>query len=229
MSNLWKPAALAAYCNQGRSGSSLVDSGMRYADATLQKPGSWSQIAGHRDRWALELDGTQYGSVANASLGWTSNLTITAWVYVPSLGLARNVCGSRGSGGFNFEINPNGVRFIGYSTGTTVRSIAYDGDSWHHVAARCTATTTTIFWNGLQVGAVSGFGLVALSSETMRIGAGSGSGDTVTSPFVGKIADMIFWPGNLADDDIAWLANPANNPVQVPAVNRGFPMSRLVN
>lgn len=241
MSNLWKPAALAAYCNQGRSGSSLADSGPNGRTATLQSTGSWSQIAGHKDRWAIDVGGTQYATVPTTGTGLTygSTLTITAWIAPASYASTLNLCGNRGSsGGFVFQIRTTGIHFQSFGSAARETSLpsGLQPNEWHHVAVRCVASPIEIslFWDGVlkQSWTSGSIGLnPALGTSAPMHLWSVDSGTTVITPgtpFSGQGADLCFW-NYLADADIAWLANPANNVAHVPTGNRGFPLSRLVN
>lgn len=229
MSNLWKPAALAAYCNQGRSGSSLVDSGPNGRTATLQSAGSWSQIAGHKDRWGLGLDGVQYAT-APTTLGnfsYSPTLAITAWIAPASYAGNNNICGNRGAtGGFLFRLTPTTISFIPFGNASREASLpsGLQPNEWHHVAVRCVASPIEIsfFWDGvLRQSYTSGnIGLIpALGTASPMHLWNVDTGTTVITPgapFSGQGADLCFW-NYLANDDIAWLANPANNVVQLPS------------
>lgn len=232
MINLWKPAALAAYCNQGRNGSTLLDSGMLGRNATLTKSGTWSQVVNHKDRWAIDLDGEQYGSVPSVGFGYTANLTVTAWVCPSVYGTMLGVCGHRpGTGGFYVQLAGSQLQATTYAVGNTIRTVGtYSPNTWHHIAVRFTAASTTIFWDGAIVGTPSTFGLIPLShaSSPIRIWAIEGTTGVVIRPFLGMGADLCLWPGNLTDSEIKWLATPGNNVLNLPVAS-GFPLSRLVN
>lgn len=229
MNNLWKPAALAAYCNQGRSGSSLVDSGILGRTASLAQIGSWSQITGHKDRWAIDLDGAQYGSILRSELGITTTLTVTAWICPDVYSRVSYICGNRTTGGgFVIELNQNGVRTVGYWTANVSRSVSWQPHVWQHLAVRFTPSTTTFFWNGSQLGSVANTSISVGEDAPFRLWAGEFAAGTAGVPFIGKGADLCFWPVVLTDAEIKWLANPNNN-VLLPSGSRGFPMSRLVN
>src|SRR5690606_36214097 len=118
-------------------------------------------------------------------------------------------------------------RMIGYGTAVVSRAVPVVANQWQHMAVRLTSSSVEVFWNGLLVGSAS-TGMSPSSVGSMRVWAGEGSTGTVARPFLGKGADLCFW-NYLADADIAWLANPANNILQVPTGQHGFPLSRLVN
>ncbi len=236
MIDLWKPAAVVAYCNQVRSGSTLSDSGPFGLHVPLTEPRTWSQIAEHNNRWAVECDLTVTGgSIPFAPANYADGFMLTAWICPDQIKDAP-FCGVRTAGntGFMVRTTANGVlNVVRYGTGSGQISTpgVFVAGQWAHIAVSMAPTSMKLYINGAQRGPASAAALPIQGVSTIGIlglqNYYQGADGTVGGGLIGKLADLCIWPRLLSDAEISWLSRTRNNILANQAP--GLPLSRMVN
>ena len=224
MIDLWKPAVIAAYCNRGRSGTTLKDSGPIGTDLALQSSGSWSQINGHNDRWSLDMNGDPIGAaIPFRPSEYPKGMSITAWIYLDG-SQTRTICGIRSSANRGFLLRAetnNRLQVVKYGTAdqqTPDNSLM--PNVWNHIAFTISATNPLLWINGVTRGPTITESVIFTGVASLGIWGVQNFWDAsgaVGSSIIGSGADLCVWPKVLSSDEIAWLANPANNIIQLPS------------
>jgi hypothetical protein len=207
VSNWTPPAGLvAAYTFEAGSGTIVADASGNGRTGTMSGGVSWAP--GGKFGQALSFNGTSgLVSIADAaSLDFTSNMTIEAWVW-PT---ARSnwdtvVMKGFGSSGRAYALYagdgtglPAGTIRAGSSERSAVGSSVMPLNTWSHVAMTFGGGSLRIYVNGVQVGGVAGNGNIRTSNDPVTIGGSSAWGRW----FAGLIDEVRIYNRALSQSEI---------------------------
>ncbi len=150
--------------------------------------------------YSLYCDGTgDWLRVADSS-DWdfgTGDFTVEAWIYPTDSSIHRSFLGSGNWGGPNYDwlfdhtnTSPPTIRwhlYNGSSSRSTSDATTIALDTWTHMAACRSGSTTTVYINGVAHGTLSGSENVT-SNGDLYIGARGGNGE----PWLGYIDEVRF-------------------------------------
>jgi hypothetical protein len=128
---------------------------------------------------------------SNASLRPTSAMTLAAWVWVRSTSSTQIILSNENANasGFSLGIDNTGKPFFRTSQAgaatTLTSSTAISAETWTHIAVRFSATTATIYINGVAAGTSSSINAAVTATLSFRIGRGG----SMTNVISGMIAD----------------------------------------
>jgi hypothetical protein len=152
---------------------------------------------------ALSFDGVNYNQIAhNDTLNITGNVTLEAWIFLPTTGAGRRtiIAKDNGAGGANSTYHiavgddaDNKWVFMhtsGSTTNTIVSTGAIEINTWTHVCAVKNGTNVTLYQNGIFNSSGTLAGATAVShTQPVRIGDRS----ALDAKFVGLMHDVRIW------------------------------------
>jgi hypothetical protein len=196
-------AGLVAYFRLGEAAGSTVacpsvgsSTGSYVKGVSLGQPGA---LAGDPDTSAAFDGSSGYVSVpASSSLNVGDHFTIEAWVKRATLS-GYPVIASKQNGAWVLEFNPQNQLVLRRSTvGDVATSTATVADkSWHYVAATKNGSTTRLYIDGAEVGAVVSNQTMADNSQPLVIGQ-----SISTSFFSGNIDELALYNTPLTTSQI---------------------------
>lgn len=129
---------------------------------------------------------------SNASLRPTSAMTLAAWVWTRSTAAAQIILSNENANasGFTLGIDNTGKPFFRTSQAAASQTLASSGtvstETWTHIAVRFSATTATIYINGVAAGTSAAITAATTATLSFRIGRGG----SMANVFNGMIADV---------------------------------------
>jgi hypothetical protein len=193
---------VAAYSFDAQTGPTVTDDAGRSLTGTISGA-AWT--ASGRFGGALQFDGVDdWMTVADSSwLDVGREITLEAWVYPTAAGGSRNVLIKEAAESYTYALYADGL--IGPSAGATTGSnasattpTALALDTWSHLAATYDGATLRLFVNGDAVASTPVTGLIAISSEPLRIGGNRSWGEH----FAGVIDEVRIYNRALSLDEI---------------------------
>lgn len=173
---------------------------------------------GPAGRWpAVGFAGTtgSYAESAEATLGGTTALTASAWVY-PTSTTTAVVLGKAGTNqGYGLSVGTNPAAFAGTgSAAVTATGPALPQNDWTFLALVANPGAALQLWMGSltqrpQLVAQASLAALAASANAFRIGAGRNLSNTVL-PFIGRVAEPCVWSGVLTEAQLGnvWQYGP---------------------
>jgi Concanavalin A-like lectin/glucanases superfamily/Domain of unknown function (DUF2341) len=168
---------------------------------------------------SLGFDGTDDNVTIpdNSLFDFTTNMTASAWVYMPSIVDSEQHIVSNNNNGANtgyalmYRDNATGFVFRVYSSGganNVACTRSYQANTWYHVAGTYDGANQRIYVNGVLCNTAANTNSIPASSESMRIGF-----DSTLSLFYfsGQIDDVRLYNYPLSATQIRLLFNDASS------------------
>lgn len=145
------------------------------------------------------FDGTDdYITTTYNASGLSSNVTVSAWVYLSSTGSDEGILGEwQSSSGFMlYRVNSTGVRFYINSSFTPTFNI--NTEEWTLLTGTYEGTTIRLYVNGVEEATTSLSASIGNAPITTEVGRYAGSNGTI---FNGSITLPIIWDRTLDSDE----------------------------
>lgn len=179
----------------------------------------WNDGNNGKYNGSLGFDGTDDNVTIsdNALFDFTTNMTISAWVYMPSLIDSEQHIVSNNNNGANtgyalmYRDNANGFVFRAYSSGGANNASCartYLTNTWYHVVGTYDGSNQRIYINGALCNTLSNTNSIPASSENMRIGNDNTLG---SSYFTGQIDDVRLYNYPLSAAQVRILHNDSSS------------------
>lgn len=191
--------------NSGSAGS--ID------NATLSGSSLPTWVPGGKFGRAVDFQSSNsYITVGNdTSLQITSNLTLSAWVFLDTSASDQDILakdGASGQYGYRLYVNSNGklvmeVSGDGTSTTTATGNTSLSFLTWYHVVGvYVPGVSLTVYVNGVQDGQNTTSIPTSIHNSTANLEIGSQNGDTANQMSLGAIDEAKIYPSSLTQQEV---------------------------
>jgi len=211
--NLWKGIIGAWMTSFGPTGSTVFDLAGNHNDAALTNMSPSTDWVVSENRrlpgYTLDFDGSNDHLLVGGNESdyeGLSGFTACMWIYSPLSGGATDFPVLTSKGGieiFYLLLIQSTATFSAYINSNLLAGT--DGllvaNTWHHVAMTYDGATKSLYVDGVLDVSESQTGALAENASSVTIGDVGG----LTRPYIGKIADVIFWNRGLKSNEIQQL------------------------
>ena len=160
----------------------------------------------YQNRWGASFDGNNDSMTVpdDASLNVSSGFTVSAWIYLNSLGVFQGIVAKRDSSGTNYQFYIRSGNVLSYYNGSSVYNdnTTLSSGVWTHVAVSATSNSSASFYVNGSLSSTHSIGAIISSTSDVYIGQVTG-----VSHFDGSMDDVAIFDAALSAPDITKIYN----------------------
>jgi len=192
------------------TGDMVVDSDLNavklYDGAAWRTWNSDSTVVPFYNRWGASFDGSNdFMTVPDdASLNVSSGFTVSAWIYLNSLGVFQGIVSKRDGSGTNYQFYIRNGNVLSYYNGSNLYNdtTTLSSGVWTHVAVSATSNSSASFYINGSISSTHSIGAITSSTSDVYIGQVTG-----VSHFNGSMDDVAIFDTALDQTAITALYN----------------------
>ena len=196
------------------TGDMVVDSDLNavklYDGAAWRTWNSDSTVVPFYNRWGASFDGSNdFMTVPDdASLNVSSGFTVSAWIYLNSLGVFQGIVSKRDGSGTNYQFYIRNGNVLSYYNGSNLYNdtTTLSSGVWTHVAVSATSNSSASFYINGSISSTHSIGAITSSTSDVYIGQVTG-----VSHFNGSMDDLAIFDTALDQTAITALYGAAPN------------------
>ena len=192
------------------TGDMVVDSDLNavklYDGAAWRTWNSDSTVVPFYNRWGASFDGSNdFMTVPDdASLNVSSGFTVSAWIYLNSLGVFQGIVSKRDGSSTNYQFYIRNGNVLSYYNGSNLYNdtTTLSSGVWTHVAVSATSNSSASFYINGSLSSTHSIGAITSSTSDVYIGQVTG-----VSHFNGSMDDVAIFDTALDQTAITALYN----------------------